>query len=330
MKVVITGGAGFIGQNLARALIKRGVLTGPSGNEEAIDSIVLFDAVAAPALPPDPDGRIAMVTGDIAGREAVAAVVDRDDISVFHLASVVSGGGELDFDLAMAVNLDGARHVLEACRARAGAVRVVFASSIAVFGGAVMSETVGDATKRTPQTTYGVTKAIGELMINDYSRKGFIDGRSARLPTIIIRPGKPNQAASSFVSGVFREPLNGEAFALPVDPGTFMPVLGYRCCVKGLIALHEADGAALGDDRAIGLPAINGTVAEMIEALRRVGDAKGIALGPITVEPDPVIEKIVATWPLRIDAARALALGMPLDDSLDRVVEDYIEDFLGV
>ena len=136
MKVVITGGAGFIGQNLARALIARGVLTGPSGADEEIDSIVLFDAVPAPALPPDPDGRITTVTGDIAGREAVAAVVDRDDISVFHLASVVSGGGELDFDLAMAVNLDGGRHVLEACRARSGAVRVVFASSIAVFGGA--------------------------------------------------------------------------------------------------------------------------------------------------------------------------------------------------
>ncbi|MCH8196781.1 MAG: NAD-dependent epimerase/dehydratase family protein [Proteobacteria bacterium] len=328
MKVVITGGAGFIGLNLARALIGRGVLTGPSGAEEEIDSIVLFDAVPAPALPPDPDGRITTVTGDITGRQAVAAVIDRDDISVFHLASVVSGGGELDFDLAMAVNLDGARHVLEACRARAGAVRVVFASSIAVFGGAVMPETVGDATKRTPQTTYGVTKAIGELMINDYSRKGFIDGRSARLPTIIIRPGKPNQAASSFASGLFREPLNGEASALPVDPATFMPVLGTRSCVKGLIALHEADGAALGDDRAVGLPAINCTVADMIEALRRVADAKGIELGPITHRPDPGIEKIVATWPLRIDAGRALALGLPVDESLDRIVEDYIEDFL--
>jgi nucleoside-diphosphate-sugar epimerase len=328
MKIVITGGAGFIGQNLARALIARGVLTGPSGEPEDIDAIVLFDAVPAPTLAPDPDGRVTTVTGDIADSEAIAALVDRDDISVFHLASVVSGGGELDFDLAMAVNLDGGRHVLEACRARSGAVRVVFASSIAVFGGAVMSETVGDATKRTPQTTYGVTKAIGELMINDYSRKGFIDGRSARLPTIIIRPGKPNQAASSFVSGVFREPLNGEASALPVDTATFMPVLGYRNCVKGLIALHEAEGAALGDDRAVGLPAINCTVADMIAALRGVAEAKGIELGPITVEPDPVIEKIVATWPHRIDASRALALGLPLDGSLDRIVEDYIEDFL--
>ena len=330
MKVVITGGSGFIGLNLARALIGRGVLTGPSGAEEEIDSIVLFDAVPPPALPPDPDGRVTMVTGDITGREGVAAAIDRDDISVFHLASVVSGGGELDFDLAMAVNLDGARHVFEACRARAGAVRVVFASSIAVFGGAVMPETVGDATKRTPRTTYGVTKAIGELMINDYSRKGFIDGRSARLPTIIVRPGKPNQAASSFASGLFREPLNGEACDLPVDPATFMPVLGHRCCVEGLIALHEADGAALGDDRAVGLPAINRTVADMIAALRRVADAKGIALGPITHRPDPVIEKIVATWPARVDAGRALALGLPGDESLDRVVEDYIEDFLEV
>lgn len=328
MKVVITGGAGFIGLNLARALIDRGALTGPSGEEEAIDGIVLFDAQPAPALPEDADGRVAMVTGDITDNEAVRALIDRDDISVFHLASVVSGGGELDFDLAMAVNLDGGRHVLEACRARSGAPRVVFASSIAVFGGAVMPETVSDATKRTPQTTYGVTKAIGELMINDYSRKRFIDGRSARLPTIIIRPGKPNQAASSFVSGVFREPLNGEACVLPVDTSTFMPVLGIRDCVKGLIALHEADAAALGDDRAVGLPAINCTVAEMMAALKSVAQARGIELGPITHQRDPVIEKIVATWPHRVDGSRALALGLPLDASLERVVEDYIEDFL--
>ena len=326
MKVVITGGSGFIGQALARALIGRGVLTGPSGAEEKIDAIVLFDAVPAPALPPDPDGRITTVTGDIAAPEAVGAVIDRDDISVFHLASVVSGGGEKDFDLAMRVNLDGGRNVMDACRARAGLPRLVFASSIAVFGGAVMPDRVGDATKQTPRTTYGLTKSICELLINDYSRKGFLDGRSARLPTVIIRPGAPNAAASSFVSGVFREPLNGVDFVLPVKADTAMPLLGYRAIVDGIVKLHELPGDRLGDDRAVGLPSLTVTVAEMIEALRRV--AGGRALGKITVEPDPFIEEIVATWPRATDDGRARALDLPKEESLDEIVAYYIEDYL--
>ncbi len=328
MKVVITGGTGFIGLNLARRLVLCGSLTGPSGEREEIDSIVLFDAVAPAERPSGLDARIEIVTGDIAEREAVFGLIDRDDVSVFHLASVVSAGGEQDFDLALSVNLDGGRNVLEACRSRSGAPRVVFASSIAVFGGSVMPETVTDATKRTPQTTYGMTKAIGELMINDYTRKGFIDGRSARLPTIIIRPGKPNAAASSFASGVFREPLNGEECVLPVATGTLMPVLGYRSCVQGFIVLHEADGAVLGDDRAVNLPGATYSVGEMIEALRRVAAANDRKLGSITVSPDPVIQKIVATWPRRGKADRALALGLPEDESLERVIQDYIDDFL--
>ncbi len=328
MNVVITGGTGFIGLNLARRLVLRGALTGPSGRREEIDSIVLFDAVALPERPSGLDERVEIVTGDISGREAVFGLIDRDDVSVFHLASVVSGGGERDFDLALRVNLDGGRHVLEACRARSGTPRVVLASSVGVFGGSVMPETVTDATKRTPQTTYGMTKAVGELMINDYARKGFIDGRSARLPTIIIRPGKPNAAASSFASGVFREPLNGEECVLPVETDTVMPVLGYRNCVEGFIALHEANGAALGDDRAVNLPGAAYSVGEMIEALRRVAAANDRELGPITVRPDPVIQKIVATWPRRSEAERALALGLPADESLERVVQDYIDDFL--
>lgn len=328
MKVVITGGTGFIGLTLARRLVLCRSLTGPSGEPEEIDSIVLFDAVTPAERPSGLDARVEIVTGDISEREAVFALIDRDDVSVFHLASVVSGGAEQDFDLALSVNLDGGRNVLEACRSRSGTPRVVFASSVGVFGGGVMPETVTDATKRTPQTTYGMTKAIGELMINEYTRKGFIDGRSACLPTIIIRPGKPNAAASSFVSGVFREPLNGEECVLPVETGTLMPVLGYRSCVQGLIALNEAAGRALGDDRAVNLPSATYSVGEMIEALREVAAANHRVLGPITVSPDPVIQKIVATWPKRTGAARALALGLPEDESLERVIQDYIDDFL--
>ena len=329
MKVVITGGIGFIGVNLARALLRRGALTAPSGRAEEIDAIVLFDQVVPDALPAGLDARVTMRTGDISDRETVFALVDRDDVSVFHLASVVSAGGEKDFDLAMRVNLEGGRHVFEAARTRNGRPRVVFASSVAVFGGDAMPDTVGDSTKQMPQTTYGMTKAIGELMVNDYTRKGFLDGRSARLPTIFIRPGRPNAAASSFASGLFREPLNGEECVLPVREDTRIALLGYRNAIEGLIRLHEADGAAIGGDRALSLPARSYSVAEMIEGLERVAAASGITLGPITPRPDPAIERIVAGWPSGWDSARADALGLPNDESLDGVIQDFIDDFLG-
>ncbi len=326
MKVVITGGTGFIGRRLAASLLERGTLTGPSGGQEEIDEILLFDVGQPEGLAVAQDPRVKVVTGDISDRDLVFSLVDRDDTSLFHLASVVSGGGEKDFDLAIRVNLDGGLNVLEACRARAGLPRLVFASSIAVFGGSGMPACVGDSTKQTPQTTYGVTKSICELLVNDYTRKGFLDGRSARLPTVIIRPGKPNAAASSFVSGLFREPLNGEPCALPVQPETVMPILGYRSIVEGFVRLHELDGADLGDDRAVSLPSHTATVAEMVEALRRVAGNRH--LGEITVEPDPFIEAIVAGWPQDASHERATALGLPKEESLDEIVQAYIEDYL--
>ena len=330
MKVVITGGCGFIGQSLAQALLQRGKLTGPDGREQPIDSLLLFDVAAPPERPAWADDRVEIRAGDIADVELVRGLIDRDDISVFHLASVVSGGGEKDFDLAMRVNLTGGLNVFEACRARGaagnGLPRVIFASSIAVFGGAGMAPVVGDHAKQTPQTTYGATKAICELLVNDYTRKGFFDGRSARLPTVIIRPGKPNAAASSFVSGLFREPLNGETCRIPVDESTVMPVLGYRSIVGGFIALHEADSDALGDDRAVSLPSFTVTVRDMIDALRRVAGSRD--LGDIVFDPDPFIQAICDSWPKDVSYERATRLGLPKDASLDIIVQNYIEDFL--
>lgn len=328
MKVVITGGTGFLGLNLARALVRRGSLTGPSGQGEEIDAIALFDLTAPTDWPGGLDARVEILTGDIGDRDIVFRLIDRDDIAVFHLASVVSAGGEQDFDLAMRVNLEGTRNVFEACRARGGRPCVVYASSIAVFGGAVMPAAVSDTTKQTARTTYGITKTIGELLINDYTRKGFFDGRAARLPTIIIRPGRPNLAASGFCSGVFREPLNGEECVLPVDRDVRMPLLGYRSAVAGFIALHEAPAEAIGDDRAFNLPSRAYAVHEMVAALERVAAANGIALGSIVDRPDPEIQRIVAGWPADADAGRAVTLGLPQDETLDRVVQDYIDDFL--
>ena len=204
--------------------------------------------------------------------------------------------------------------------------RLIRPRSIAVFGGDFMPTTVGDSTKQTPQTTYGVTKAIGELLINDYSRKGFLDGRAARLPTIIVRPGKPNKAASSFASGVFREPLNGETCILPVGLDVVMPVLGYRTAVENLIRLHELDGARLGTDRAVNLPSLAVTVAQMIDSLKRVAGKRN--LGEIRIERDPFIERIVAGWPVASEFGRAGSLGLAIDDGLDPIVRAYIEDFL--
>ncbi|MGI9483577.1 MAG: D-erythronate dehydrogenase [Hyphomicrobiales bacterium] len=326
MKILITGGTGFIGFRLANRLLEKEKVSGPDGQLAQIDEMVLFDALIPDTKPAGLDERISIVAGDISDEKAVSALVDRDDISIFHLASVVSGGGEQDFDLAMRVNLDGGRNVLEAARGRASTPRVVFASSIAAFGGDHMPKSVGDDTKQNPQTTYGMTKAIGELMINDYTRKGFIDGRSARLPTVIIRPGKPNAAASSFVSGVFREPLNGVDFTLPVKTETVMPLLGYRAIVDGIIALHELTGEKLGTDRALSLPALTVTVEEMIAAL--IAAAGNRPLGQISVEPDPFIEEIVATWPLDTHYDRAAALGLPRENSLEEIVRYYIADYL--
>jgi nucleoside-diphosphate-sugar epimerase len=328
MKVLITGGAGFIGIVLARKLLSLSGLTGPDGKRHKIEQLVLFDMVVPDKRPAGLDERARFVAGEIADQPTVARLIDQPDMGIFHLASVVSGGGEQDFDLAMRVNLHGHLHLLEAARALGSRPRVVFASSVAVFGGSAMPKTVGDKVKQSPQTTYGMTKAVGELLINDYTRKGFIDGRAARLPTVIIRPGKPNKAASSFASGVFREPLNGEECVLPVGLRTIMPVSGYRTVVDGFLRLYEADGAAIGDDRAISFPAFNASVGEMIEALKRT--ATNRKLGPIRVAPDPVIEKIVATWPVDSSADRALALGLPQDRTLDPIIQAYIADFLDV
>jgi nucleoside-diphosphate-sugar epimerase len=326
MKVVITGGAGFVGFLLGRRLAALGRITGPKGKAEEIDEIVLFDMAVPDKRPADLDQRIKLQAGEISDPQAVRRLIDRKDISVFHLASVLSGGGEQDFDMAMRVNLHGNLNVLEAARALGSRPRVVFASSIAVFGGSGMPKTVGDATKQTPQTTYGTTKAIGELLVNDYTRKGFIDGRSARLPTVIVRPGTPNKAASSFASGVFREPLNGVECVVPVGEETIMPVSGHRSIVEGFVRLHEADGEALGDDRAVTFPGINVTVREMIEALKRVAGNRH--LGSIRFESDPVIERIVASWPTALNFERARKLGLPLDANLDAIVRAYIDDYL--
>ena len=328
MKVIITGGGGFLGSQLCEKLLQRGELTGPSGTPEKIEQIVLLDARFSSA---SHDARVQQITGDISQRDIVfSAVGVHPATSIFHLASMVSGECEERYDDALRVNLDGGRNVFEAARALGGRARVVFASSIACFGGGVMQDPNTDATKLAPQTTYGMTKAICELLVNDHSRKGHFDGRSARLPTVIVRPGKPNAAASSWASGMFREPLGGEPCLLPVRREQSHPMTGYRTVVDSLVALHEVPAERFNDDRAIGLPAHRVTPLLAEATLREVAQERGLKLGPIVDAFDPRIQGIVDNWPVSVEGGRALALGLPSPPPLKEIIAHYLEDFCSV
>jgi nucleoside-diphosphate-sugar epimerase len=325
MKVVITGGGGFLGTQLCRKLLERGALTGPSGAPEPIDQVVLLDARFHQ---PPADPRVVHLSGDIGDRATVfAAIGSAADTSIFHLASMVSGECEERFDDALRVNLDGGRNVFEAARAAADRPRVIFASSIACYSGEAVSPVNTDATKLTPRTTYGMTKAICELLINDHSRKGHFDGRTARLPTVIIRPGKPNAAASSWASGMFREPLNGETCVLPVRRDQGHPMTGYRTVIDSLVALHEVPENKLTDERAYVLPAHTVTPALAESTLRVVAAERGLTLGPIVDAFDARIQGIVSNWPVRVDGSRAVALGLPSPPDLRTLIEHYLADF---
>jgi D-erythronate 2-dehydrogenase len=318
MRIVITGGCGFLGRRLALLLLERGSSLG------SIDELVLFDN-APSALPLPSDPRLKIVTGDIADRETVTKMLMPGTAAVFHLAAVVSGQAEADIDLGYRVNLDGTRTVLEACRALGTCPRLVFASSLAVYGGE-LPPSVGDDTPLRPQTSYGTQKAIGELLVGDYSRKGFVDGRALRLPTVVVRPGLPNRAASTFASSIIREPLAGKEAVCPVSPDLVMALASPRRVVAALHRAHELPGEALGANRSLQLPGFSVSVGEMVEAVRRAGGPE--AHGRIRWQHDPQIEAIVASWPQVLAAPRATALGFTADADINEAVLAFIEDDL--
>jgi nucleoside-diphosphate-sugar epimerase len=322
MKIVVTGGAGFLGQRLIQALCERGRLTRSDGAQYAIEQIISVDQ--AQARPLFVDDRVGYVAGDIANTQFLSHVLARDTDSVFHLAAVVSGAAETDFDLGMRVNLDGTRALLECCRQQISAPRVVFASSVAVFG---QTPLVTDDTYPRPATSYGVQKLIGEFILGDYSRKSFIDGRAVRLPTIVVRPGKPNAAASSFASGIIREPLAGVEAICPVDAATALWVSSPVAAIASLIHAHEVAPDAWGAQRALNLPGITVTVAQMIEALRTVGGEAAAAR--VKVQRDEIIGRIVDTWPARFDTARAKAMGFAQDADFLGIVRAYASTSAG-
>jgi nucleoside-diphosphate-sugar epimerase len=319
MNVLITGGGGFIGYRLALRLAERGTLTGTDGGPAEITQIKLLDA----AFPASPDRRVVCVTGDITATNAICSALDDDTAAVFHLAAVVSGGAEADFDLGYRVNLDGTRLLLEACRNLKQPPRLVFASSVAAFGGE-LPEVLDDSTTPNPQTSYGTQKVIGEYLVTDYTRKGFIDGRSLRLPTIVVRPGKPNLAASSFASSIIREPLNGVVSECPVPDSTGIWLLSPRKVVEAFIHAHDLPSAAWGVNRVVNLPGITVTVKQAVEALRSIA---GEAIAKrVQYRPDPRIQAIVKTWPVQFRTPRAHALGFSADADIETVIRDYIDD----
>ncbi len=321
MKVLVIGAAGMIGRKLAERLAADGQLGG-----RTIASMTLVDV-----FEPQPvAGKIARVQTRAIDLSAVGAakqiVADRPD-TIFHLAAIVSGEAEADFDKGYRINLDGTRYLYDAVRALNGAdgyqPRLVFASSIAVFG-APFPDKIDDEFFLTPLTSYGTQKAIGELLLSDYSRRGIFDGIGIRLPTVCIRPGKPNKAASGFFSNILREPINGLPAVLPVSEDVRHWVASPRAAIGFCLHAATLSASAIGPRRNLSMPGMSVTVGDQIESLKRVVGADAAKL--IKREPDPTIERIVAGWPRNFDTARALSLGFVAESSFDDIIRVYLED----
>ena len=316
MNILITGGGGFLGFRLARTLLKRGQLGG-----KTISSITLLDG----AFPPGAKDleKTKAVTGDVSDAATIAGACTPDTDAVFHLAAVVSGAAEADFDLGMRVNLKGMELLLAQMRKCKKPPRLVYTSSVAAFGGELPA-VLDDSTIANPQTSYGAQKVIGEYLVTDYSRKGFIDGRSLRLPTIVVRAGKPNAAASSFASGIIREPLNGVVSECPVAAETGVWLLSPGKVVDAFIHAWELSPDAWGSQRWLNLPGITASVAQMVESLRKVAGDE--AAKRVVYKPDARIQAIVKTWPVNFRTPRALSMGFKPDANVEAVIRDYVAD----
>jgi nucleoside-diphosphate-sugar epimerase len=322
MHVVVTGGGGFLGSRLARELLAGGSLEVAGGPPRPLSLLTLIDQAPAPRDLAS-DGRVAVVRGDLADLLAAWPDVLAGAEVIFHLAAAVSGECEADFDLGLRANLRATEALLASCRALGTSPVVVFTSSLAVFGGS--AETViADDTLPVPQTSYGTQKVMCEYLLADYTRKGFLNGRAVRLMTVSVRPGRPNAAASGFLSGIVREPLAGQRAVCPVDPGTQVALASPAKAVGALLCAATASDQAWGGRTALTMPALTVTVAEMAAALTRVAGPQVSDL--IDWVRDPMISRMFATWPARIRADRAARLGLTPDPDFDSVIRMYLAE----
>lgn len=320
MQVLILGGAGMVGRKLAERL----ALAGRVGNA-SIDALTLHDIVPA-AVPDGAAFPIQIETGDLLAAGEIDRLLKGKPDIIFHLAAIVSGQAEQEFSLGYRINMDGTRAVLEAVRKANYCPRLVFTSSIAAFG-APLPDPIADDYALAPLTSYGAQKAIGELMISDYTRKGLVDGIAIRLPTICVRPGKSNAAASGFFSAIIREPLAGQEAVLPVSEDVKHWHTSPRAAVGYLIHASTLDSALVGPRRAFTLPGVAATVGDQIAALRAVAGDKVVSR--IRREADPFIQEIVGGWPRSFDTRRALDLGFEAEASFEDIIRVHIEDELG-
>ena len=319
MRIVITGGGGMLGQLLARRLIERAGLASAADRSPALTELVLIDRDFASLR--IHGERVRCIQGEITDRTLIEETFAPGVDALFHLAAVVSAGAEADFDLGMRVNVDGLRTVLEACRRRGSNPRVVFPSSVAAFGGDLPA-IVLDTTPATPQSSYGTQKVVGELLVADMTRKEFIDGRSLRLPTIVVRPGKPNRAASGFMSSILREPLAGEPALCPVSPDARMWILSPERAIEALIHAMELPAELWGWNRTLNAPGITVSVEQALAALRGIAGDHAARL--VRFEPDPSIQRIVLSWPAGFETTRANRLGFRADAGIEDIIRAHL------
>jgi nucleoside-diphosphate-sugar epimerase len=323
MRIVVLGGAGFIGKKLICKLLNHGQVSLNGHPRQPFDQLVVFDKVKATGLPDD--SRLEVVEGDICNAGTIKNLLGSNTDLIFHLAAVVSGEAEKNFDLGMQVNLQASMQILEHCRHMKNAPVLVFASSCAAYG-MDFSEVIRDDTPPAPKSSYGTQKVMVDLLINDYSRRGFIDGRALRLPTIAVRPGKPNAATTSFVSSIIREPLQGKRANCPVSSEIKLWILSPEKVTDNFIHAAHIPAQAFKGNRVVNLPGLTVTVKDMVDALGAVAGREAVEL--IDWEPDAFIQSIVLTFPREFVTSKALALGFHRDESLNQIISSFIKEEL--
>ncbi|NWB90454.1 D-erythronate dehydrogenase [Pseudomonas agarici] len=322
MNILVTGAAGFLGRRLIEALLRRGSLTNRAGQSQAIQQIIAFDQVALEGID---DPRVKVVCGDIAAPHVLDGLIDASTDSIFHLAAVVSSQAESHFELGMRINFSATQSLLERIRLLGTCPKWVMTSSVAVFGGQ-LPERVRDDHVWAPQSSYGTQKAMNDLLLADYSRREFVDGLSLRMPTIVVRPGKPNLAASSFASGIIREPLNGQDSVCPVELDTRLWLMSPALAIENLIHGHELPGRQLTQGRVINMPGLSISVERMIDALRQTAGAE--VAGRIRLERNPAIERIVGSWPGSFCATYSRDLGFIADEDFTDVIKQFMTEYV--